>query len=215
MKYSGRQGTLSSSSSGFSYRCITGRKQSGTRQKEDPARFESFLVVLNMVSMHILPLLVIFTPFFDAYAFQVADPVRFIFFIIFAFNIWLFLKAHRDLGKNWSIILEIKDGHRLVTTGIYEKIRHPIYTHFWIWVITQELFLQTGLSSRSGSLHGVSSTSSGCQRGGNANRRVRGRIPGIYEKYRADSSQNSEFFLKSLFSDDRYPVVCDEIMYRS
>jgi len=115
-----------------------------TKKKIRPG-FESFLVVLNMVSMHILPLLVIFTPFFDAYAFEVADPVRFIFFIIFAFNIWLFLKAHRDLGKNWSIILEIKDGHRLVTTGIYKKIRHPIYTHFWIWVITQGIILANGL----------------------------------------------------------------------
>jgi protein-S-isoprenylcysteine O-methyltransferase Ste14 len=115
-----------------------------TKKKIRPG-FESFLVALNMVSMHILPLLVIFTPFFDAYAFQVADPVRFIFFIAFAFNIWLFLKAHRDLGKNWSIILEIKDGHRLVTTGIYKKIRHPIYTHFWIWVITQGIILANGL----------------------------------------------------------------------
>jgi protein-S-isoprenylcysteine O-methyltransferase Ste14 len=115
-----------------------------TKKKIRPG-FESFLVALNMVSMHILPLLVIFTQFFDAYAFQVADPVRFIFFIIFAFNIWLFLKAHRDLGKNWSIILEIKDGHRMVTTGIYEKIRHPIYTHFWIWVIAQGIILANGL----------------------------------------------------------------------
>jgi protein-S-isoprenylcysteine O-methyltransferase Ste14 len=107
--------------------------------------FESFLVGLNFIGMTFLPLLVVFTPFLDAFAFALPDPVRFTFLVILAFSIWLFIAAHRDLGKNWSMILEIKEGHHLVKTGIYKKIRHPMYTFFWIWVIAQGFVLANWL----------------------------------------------------------------------
>lgn len=107
--------------------------------------FESFLVALNFIGMTGLPLLVVFTPILDTYAFQVPDPVRFVFLVVFALNIWLFVKAHRDLGKNWSMVLEIKEEHHLVKTGIYERIRHPMYAHFWIWVVVQGVVLANWL----------------------------------------------------------------------
>lgn len=107
--------------------------------------FESFLVGLNFIGMTVLPLLAVFTPLLDSYAISVPDPVRFIFLLIFALNIWLFVLAHRDLGKNWSAILEIKEGHSLVRAGIYKRIRHPMYAHFWIWVIAQGFILANGL----------------------------------------------------------------------
>jgi len=35
--------------------------------------------------------------------------------------------ARRCLGRNWSAILAIKEGHQLITTGPYAMARHPIY----------------------------------------------------------------------------------------
>jgi protein-S-isoprenylcysteine O-methyltransferase Ste14 len=35
---------------------------------------------------------------------------------------------HRELDRQYSAILEIKKEHRLITTGPYEKVRHPMYT---------------------------------------------------------------------------------------
>jgi protein-S-isoprenylcysteine O-methyltransferase Ste14 len=35
-------------------------------------------------------------------------------------------KSHSDLGKNWSVGLEIKKNHKLVTNGVYSKIGHPM-----------------------------------------------------------------------------------------
>jgi protein-S-isoprenylcysteine O-methyltransferase Ste14 len=40
------------------------------------------------------------------------------------FTVW----ARRELGGNWSGRIAIKDGQRLVRTGPYRWIRHPIYT---------------------------------------------------------------------------------------
>ena len=36
--------------------------------------------------------------------------------------------ARRHLGKNWSAEVAIREEHRLIRTGPYKYIRHPIYT---------------------------------------------------------------------------------------
>lgn len=40
------------------------------------------------------------------------------------FTVW----ARRHLGSNWSVVVTIKQGHELVTSGPYAWVRHPIYT---------------------------------------------------------------------------------------
>jgi protein-S-isoprenylcysteine O-methyltransferase Ste14 len=41
-----------------------------------------------------------------------------------AFAIW----ARWHLGENWSATVTVKQGHELIRTGPYGRIRHPIYT---------------------------------------------------------------------------------------
>ncbi len=36
--------------------------------------------------------------------------------------------ARVHLGKNWSPVPNVKEGHELVTSGPYRLVRHPIYT---------------------------------------------------------------------------------------
>lgn len=36
--------------------------------------------------------------------------------------------ARRHLGRNWSAEVRVAEGHKLVTTGPYRRVRHPIYT---------------------------------------------------------------------------------------
>lgn len=40
------------------------------------------------------------------------------------FAVW----ARRHIGRNWSGIVTLKQGHELVTSGPYAIVRHPIYT---------------------------------------------------------------------------------------
>jgi protein-S-isoprenylcysteine O-methyltransferase Ste14 len=40
------------------------------------------------------------------------------------FAVW----ARVYIGKNWSGIVTIKEGHELITTGPYALVRHPIYS---------------------------------------------------------------------------------------
>lgn len=36
--------------------------------------------------------------------------------------------ARKTLAGNWSSTLDVKEEHKLITTGIYQYMRHPIYT---------------------------------------------------------------------------------------
>lgn len=40
------------------------------------------------------------------------------------FTVW----ARVHLGRNWSGIVTVKEGHELITSGPYGVVRHPIYT---------------------------------------------------------------------------------------
>jgi protein-S-isoprenylcysteine O-methyltransferase Ste14 len=57
----------------------------------------------------------------------------------FAAGLWLFHRSHADLGTNWSITLQIREGHRLVTGGVYRRIRHPMYSALFLYAIGQAL----------------------------------------------------------------------------
>ena len=64
----------------------------------------------------------------------------------------LFFASHRQLGKNWSISLEIRDSHELVTDGLYRFVRHPMYSSFWLWAIAQALLIPNWVAGLAGLL---------------------------------------------------------------
>jgi protein-S-isoprenylcysteine O-methyltransferase Ste14 len=56
-------------------------------------------------------------------------------------GLWLFYRSHADLGTYWSVTLEVRENHRLVTRGIYRRIRHPMYAALFLYSIGQVLAL--------------------------------------------------------------------------
>ena len=56
-------------------------------------------------------------------------------------GLWLFYQSHADLGRNWSVTLEIRDKHQLVTNGIYSLVRHPMYLALLVYSAGQMLVL--------------------------------------------------------------------------
>jgi len=69
---------------------------------------------------------------------------------LFAFSLWLFHKTHKYLGRNWSITLEVREQHALVTAGPYRHLRHPMYLAFWSWAIAQAFLLPNWIAGFAG-----------------------------------------------------------------
>ena len=61
--------------------------------------------------------------------------------VCFAAGLWLFFRSHAELGTNWSLSLEVRDQHQLITHGVYRSIRHLMYTAFFLYSIGQALVI--------------------------------------------------------------------------
>lgn len=98
----------------------------------------------------VLPALYLFTP-----ALRFADyrPPMFVPWcgaVVMVGALWLFWRAHVDLGLNWSITLEMRKGHQLVVRGVYRRVRHPMYAAIFLFAIAQGLLLQNWLAGWGG-----------------------------------------------------------------
>jgi protein-S-isoprenylcysteine O-methyltransferase Ste14 len=62
----------------------------------------------------------------------------------------LFRVSHKQLGRNWSITLETREKHALVTEGVYALVRHPMYTSFFLAALAQALLLPNWIAGPCG-----------------------------------------------------------------
>ncbi|MEH2296161.1 protein-S-isoprenylcysteine O-methyltransferase [Nostoc sp.] len=110
---------------------------------------ENLLLFLTFLGMFILPLVGVFTPWFEFAAYDLPDWTGWLGTVVFIFAIGLFWRSHTDLGQNWSASLEVRENHALIETGLYQYIRHPMYAAFWLWGIAQVLLLHNWISGLS------------------------------------------------------------------
>ena len=54
-------------------------------------------------------------------------------------SLLLFSSTHRALGRNWSGVLEIAERHRLIVSGPYTRVRHPMYSALFCVAISNAL----------------------------------------------------------------------------
>ena len=54
-------------------------------------------------------------------------------------GLWLFYRSHADLGTNWSVTLQVREHHQLITRGVYQCIRHPMYSALFLYSLGQAL----------------------------------------------------------------------------
>jgi protein-S-isoprenylcysteine O-methyltransferase Ste14 len=105
-----------------------------------------------LIGMVLVPGIYVLTgqPKFAEYHFQPA--LAWVGAVTFALSLWLFYRTHKELGRNWSVTLEIREQHALVTSGVYCHVRHPMYSAFWLWASAQALLLPNWIAGSSGLL---------------------------------------------------------------
>lgn len=114
-----------------------------------PAK-ERFAMAVSSIGLGYIPIAWIFTDFLDAFDYQPNWFTIVIGAVVLLVSLRLFRLTHKALGKMWSHSLDLREGHKLVTTGIYEKVRHPMYTAFWLWAIGAAFLLPNWIAGFSG-----------------------------------------------------------------
>jgi protein-S-isoprenylcysteine O-methyltransferase Ste14 len=111
---------------------------------------ERVLLAISTCGLGIVPALFVFTNVlkFADYPIQFWQP--WMGALTFALSLWMFRQTHAQLGRNWSVTLEVRANHSLVTEGIYAYVRHPMYTAFWLWALAQAVLLPNWLAGFSG-----------------------------------------------------------------
>ena len=111
---------------------------------------ERVLVGLVAEGLGLLPVVYVFTSWLNWADYRLSPRARgragSVGTALLATAIFIFWRSHTDLGRNWSPSLQIREGHTLVTDGVYRSIRHPMYASIWVWGIAQTLLLQNWIA---------------------------------------------------------------------
>ena len=106
-------------------------------------------------------------------------------------GLWWFHRSHSDLGTYWSVTLELRENHRLITQGVYRYVRHPMYAALFL-LLHRPSAHASELGCRAVVLSGVWNslcTSYRC-RGKDDARGIRRRIRGVHDKDKAARTRN-------------------------
>ena len=131
---------------GYFKRKVSGA--TGAVNKGDGA--DMALVGLVVLGQILLPLLAIFSPILDWARYpRPTAAIAWIGALLLVVGVWLFWRSHADLGENWSVTLELQKKHKLVSSGVYRSIRHPMYASFFAMAFGQLLLLPNWIAGPS------------------------------------------------------------------
>lgn|GEM_PF-104422 len=104
------------------------------------------LIFIMFVGALLLPVVYLATPWlaFADYRLPAFAPWCGVALMVAA--LWLFWRSHADLGQNWSVTLELRNGHQVVRHGVYRRMRHPMYASIWLFGLAQGLLLENWLA---------------------------------------------------------------------
>ena len=107
-----------------------------------------FFLVINGIGM-IIPILYVLTSRLDFANYYLPDWIGWIGSLLFIDAMWILYKSHADLGRQWTATVGMREGHQLVTSGIYKYIRHPMYAAHILWALAQVMMLHNWIAGYS------------------------------------------------------------------
>ena len=127
---------------------FTSRQAKKGMAKEKRTWLDIFFLVIISIGM-VIPLVYVFTSRLDFANYYLPDWVGWLGAIIILDAAWLLFLSHRDLGRHWTVTVGLREGHNLITNGIYKYIRHPMYAAHMVWAIGQIMILHNWIAGYS------------------------------------------------------------------
>ena len=132
------------------------RLRPGRRSRQTPVRYsgrgfrEFVLLGASLAGLGIVPCVYLATHFPRFADYPFVPVLSYLGIAVDAACLWLFHRTHHDLGQNWSVSLDLRERHTLVTTGVYATVRHPMYAGFWLMALAQVLLLPNWIAGPAG-----------------------------------------------------------------
>lgn len=116
-----------------------------TTQFKSEGASEKLGMALNGLFVGLLPILCSVTTWLDFADYPSPRFSVLTGLVLGGVGLLVFWQAHRDLGRYFSKFVELKEDHKLVTTGIYRLVRHPLYTSLFLMALGQALLISNWL----------------------------------------------------------------------
>ena len=100
---------------------------------------------LVLIGMVLLPLMYLFTPWFDFANYHAPAVVHLIGFSLVPPTLWLFYRCNKDLSPNRLTSLPTPEQQPMVNRGVYRAIQRPVYTAIWSSTLIQALLINNYL----------------------------------------------------------------------
>ena len=126
--------------------CFINRTKTEKRAVRRVDAIEKILLGIMFLAVLLLPVVYLFTPLLSFADYHLPWFIRWSGAAVMVASLWLFWRSHVDLGQNWSVSLEIRENHELVSNGVYRLVRHPMYASIWLWGIAQGMLLENWLA---------------------------------------------------------------------
>jgi protein-S-isoprenylcysteine O-methyltransferase Ste14 len=147
---------------------------------------EIILLLVSFTGLGMVPMIYVATDFPRIATYPFRPIQAWLGVALAAAALGLFQFTHQALGRNWSISLEVRENHQLVTDGVYRYVRHPMYAAFWLWAAAQALLLPNWIAGLAGII-GFGTLY--CLRVGNEERLMIETFGGAYSAYMARTAR--------------------------
>ncbi|KAB2689221.1 isoprenylcysteine carboxylmethyltransferase family protein [Brucella pseudogrignonensis] len=131
---------------------IPHRRRARRTKVEDDARttLDRLALAAATLSLSVVPFVYVASGFPSGADYPFQPFLGWIGLVVEMAFLMLFYASHQQLGRNWSVSLQIRNEHALVTEGLYHYVRHPMYLSFWLWGVAQACLLQNWIVGPAG-----------------------------------------------------------------
>lgn len=105
-----------------------------------PGATQPAILAVSLVGF-IVPIIWASTSWLHEWNYAANRVVQFAGVAVIAVGLHLFNRTHADIGRNWSSTLQIVEGQELITSGIYARVRHPMYLSLLLFALGQALLI--------------------------------------------------------------------------
>lgn len=111
---------------------------------------DRIVLVIAALGQFVVPLVYVVTGWLAFADYPLQSPQAWAGLVVLLAALVLFRLTHAQLGRNWSISLETRSQHSLITDGLYGYVRHPMYSSFLLSALAQVLLLPNWVAGPAG-----------------------------------------------------------------